>query len=752
MRIINVISKTDAYILIRDLNLKPRAAGTIDVDTLILSELKSLRNLYLANDITLNINDFNYIVAKIESLSSSGSDSPVRSVNEEIGDVVLDASKIKVEDGDTIQEEFEQLSQVAYTGNYLDLINRPNGSPEPFQVITWNPYLEDLEQLPFVSGNNSTSFVNGVLSTLPKNIINTMPFDVGMPVSENIIFNNGSGSTQTNVTVNVVEGSYGKSFAIDDVKSLSFKPLNSFSYNNDGTKRGADVLMFLVQVEESDNLNEMTVIDVMSKPRNIGINITGLYQTGYNSYTNIAWSITNEGQTVYNQSLQANGNYNFLSTDVVNGNLIIGAGYNEVNLLNYGFDINKRFVVIGMVQVNSNDFDVQSPFSFSIEETDIKPKISNTFPDIAEIKINKNEELSFNFNSPNSSEYISISFGLNLDQLKYYTSSGSFNISSDYIDNEDNLLFKIEGDLFQLKNFNTNLFDTIYTKSETFINNSIEPLYDSLKTSWEFDLISWASIEILNGVLPINCVDGSTLKVIADGLFDNKQLRIDDIVTPYDNKTKILLHRVGKDVSNNVETAGENPVSGNAVLSYAATAESLASSTIEVIDDTKLGIKISEITPNRLIVSADGLYVDAPASNNGTMTGITEISSVSEKFHDVSGTTVVVNLATEGDIYRISLPVESSTNIVLVNLSSINGASFNRNGVRVLTFIFPNVPQSTAVYWPNEFKFPDDLLPELISGTTLVVNALVAGNPSFDMGSTGTNSKFLCTYSTYSNI
>ena len=74
MRIINVISRTDAYILIRDLNLKPRAAGTIDVDTLILSELKSLRNLYLVNDIILNINDFNYITAKIESLDSgSGS-------------------------------------------------------------------------------------------------------------------------------------------------------------------------------------------------------------------------------------------------------------------------------------------------------------------------------------------------------------------------------------------------------------------------------------------------------------------------------------------------------------------------------------------------------------------------------------------------------------------------------------------------------------------------------------------------------
>lgn len=70
MRIINITSNTNAYVSIRDLNLKPRAAGTIDVDILISTELKSLRNLYLVNDIILNINDFNYITAKIESLSS----------------------------------------------------------------------------------------------------------------------------------------------------------------------------------------------------------------------------------------------------------------------------------------------------------------------------------------------------------------------------------------------------------------------------------------------------------------------------------------------------------------------------------------------------------------------------------------------------------------------------------------------------------------------------------------------------------
>lgn len=71
MRIINVTSNTNAYVIIRNLNLKPGASGTIDVDILVLSELKSLRNLSLAGDIIISTNDFNYIVDKIASMSGS---------------------------------------------------------------------------------------------------------------------------------------------------------------------------------------------------------------------------------------------------------------------------------------------------------------------------------------------------------------------------------------------------------------------------------------------------------------------------------------------------------------------------------------------------------------------------------------------------------------------------------------------------------------------------------------------------------
>lgn len=70
MRIINITSNTNAYVSIRDLNLKPSAEDFIDVDILIVSELKSLRNLSMANDIIISEIDFNYIgLIKIVSMS-----------------------------------------------------------------------------------------------------------------------------------------------------------------------------------------------------------------------------------------------------------------------------------------------------------------------------------------------------------------------------------------------------------------------------------------------------------------------------------------------------------------------------------------------------------------------------------------------------------------------------------------------------------------------------------------------------------
>ena len=111
MRIINVISQTDAYILIRDLNLKPRTAGTIDVDTLLLSELKSLRNLYLANDIIISESDFNYIVAKIESLSGDSCGPPPElsvATKNSLGGVIV-SDYLKIDTSGKLSVDFETI-------------------------------------------------------------------------------------------------------------------------------------------------------------------------------------------------------------------------------------------------------------------------------------------------------------------------------------------------------------------------------------------------------------------------------------------------------------------------------------------------------------------------------------------------------------------------------------------------------------------------------------------------------------------
>lgn len=88
MRNVNIVSNTSSYIIISSLSIKPGDSGVIDVDTLLLSELKSLRNLSLASDIIISTNDFNYIV---EIIASKSEGNAVKSVNGEIGDVVLDA-------------------------------------------------------------------------------------------------------------------------------------------------------------------------------------------------------------------------------------------------------------------------------------------------------------------------------------------------------------------------------------------------------------------------------------------------------------------------------------------------------------------------------------------------------------------------------------------------------------------------------------------------------------------------------------
>ncbi|MEG2283838.1 MAG: hypothetical protein RSB99_04340, partial [Bacilli bacterium] len=125
------------------------------------------------------------------------------------------------------------------------------------------------------------------------------------------------------------------------------------------------------------------------------------------------------------------------------------------------------------------------------------------------------------------------------------------------------------------------------------------------KSSWSFTINSLQKNMLVDSVLPSNSIDGSTIRVTHDGLFDNVELKTGDIVTPYSNKTKLLLHRITPEaepitVSNDVTTAGDNAVSGNALTSF------VTSNTLK-IENNKLEVKYktNDINPTGISLHSD---------------------------------------------------------------------------------------------------------------------------------------------------
>lgn len=625
MRIINVISQTDAYILIRDLNLKPRTAGTIDVDTLLLSELKSLRNLYLANDIIISESDFNYIVAKIEQLSggSGGGDAPVKSVNTEIGDVVLDASKIKVTEGHSIEEEFGQLASVAYSGNYLDLSNRPTGTGEPFTVIDWDPYNEDSVDIQPVAANSSTSYSNGTMSAVtPPSLVAELK-DIGYPQSPEIILTQGSNGSPLNLNITPSSTGISKVFTIEDFSSLNIQPLDVFPY--DGNPHGAYFQFIIIQLEENETMSSLTVQDMGDKGLGISLDISNLYQNESNGYTEAQVTITANGASVLDVPVAPYGNYNNLNLNIVNNQLFIGVDGYKINLIDYGFDANKRFGALVFVRAYANSFDVATPFNIALSAVSSPPVLNCEIPRILDISVHKDEKLVFIFSdvpvSGNPTNIMQLIVAESSGYLAYWSQvdggagTGIVMISSEYVDSNGYINYKFNGTEFSLKNNNTLDYDTIATYPSNVLNYFTIQETDSLldepisKTSWSFTINSMQKSSLVDGKIPSNAVDGSTLRVTNDGLFDNVELKTGDIVTPYSNKTKLLLHRITQPtpptiISSDVTTAGTNAVSGDAITSF------VNSNSLEVVDST-LGVKVAPFS-NYLQSTVNGLFVPIP--------------------------------------------------------------------------------------------------------------------------------------------
>ena len=440
MRIINVISQTDAYILIRDLNLKPRTAGTIDVDTLLLSELKSLRNLYLANDIIISEIDFNYIFAKIESLSggSGGGDAPVKSVNTEIGDVVLDASKIKVSKGHSIEEEFGQLSPVAYSGSYLDLSNRPTGtgSSGPFTVTPWNPYKFGQVDVPVLPGNASTLFEDGHVSVAPLQSVELIDYDFGYANSVNdIVVTNGVDGSDTIIQYNVnADLGFYRGVSIDNFSNIKLTPLDSFTHpaNED---LALVLYLFIVQVEEGQNISNISFQDIQSSSSNvIRIGYSGLYLNEPSDSTIIGLSI-NGGGNSFNDEALISGNFDLTKCSIDNNVLSFANGRRTINLIEYGFSPDKKYSAALVTYIDSSSFSVKDPFRIAVSNYQSPLSLVGKLPETGVVRIHKDAGISFNMlPSDNSSNYFSALFHQEQGHIIYQTPYDSVNGYPDHTD------------------------------------------------------------------------------------------------------------------------------------------------------------------------------------------------------------------------------------------------------------------------------------------------------------------------------
>lgn len=730
MKNINITSNTYAYVIIRDLSLKPGASGTIDADILLLTELKGLRNLAIVRDIIISDSDYDYIVAKIAEMGGgTGGDSPVRSVNSEIGDVVLTAGKIKVGNGSTIEQEFDKLSTVSYTGSYLDLNDRPSGPGEPFTVIDWNPYREDLVQKPFTPANPSTIYNNGVITRALATDLNPILVDIGYPNSPEIVVTNGIPTVLTLTP----DGSnnYSKTLALKEISTFSLKPVDFFEHN--GNPKGASVNFFVFQLEEGEDVTTMTIEEIVGKTHSINISFTNMYQLESNSYSSLSYSVLVNNSNVGSGNMPFYGNYDSSNFKVADGKISIGNGFSETSLIDNGFSPTKKYAALCIIQLSSSSFDVATPFHLEMSTIQAAPELANILPDQAEVVISADAELLFVFEDDNSN-FFTVSFMRPFNDLSYSSNSdGQSNIESNFINSNGDITLKVDGNLFQFKDYSLNSFTTVHTATTSLYKVHVLTMSDSFgntsKNSWNFTINNWAKIEVLDGVLPSNAVDGSTIRVTHNGKYDGINLIVGDIINPYDNKTKFILHRNGQEVGNDVNTAGALPVSGDAVKAYSPTASTLAGETLESIEN-KLNIKISPNPGNMSTSTNNGLFTGLPNILNAYV--LREAALISNY-----QTSVQLGLGNRS-IFTINAP-SSDVYTYFTNLTDYDVNNPNTAIAKTITIL---IIDASSITWPTEIIWADGTAPTIEPNKYLLVNGIHVKSGQEET----TSGKVLCTF------
>ena len=676
-----------------------------------IEELKYIETSFKTKRVSMSEGDFSKVVARIATLSNSSSGGAVSSVNGEIGDVVIDASEIELTNGSSIEAKFGELNPVAFSGNYLDLSNRPAGTGEPFTVIDWNPYNEGLVDIQPVAANSSTSYSNGTMSAVvPPSLVAELK-DIGYPQSPEIILTQGSNGIPLNLNITPSSSGISKVFTIEDFSSLKIQPLDVFPY--DGNTHGAGFQFIIIQLEENETMSALTIQDMLNKEARIEGYINKLYQNESNEYTVAQVSV--EGISNLNIPIKPYGNYNKLNLNIVNNELFIGVDNAPINLIDYGFDANKKFSALVMVMVGGNSFDVATPFNIALSAISNPPILNCEVPTILDISVHKDEKLIFMFSdlpmSGNPNNIMQLFVAESSGYLAYMVmvdgvGAGPTMISSEYVDSDGYINYKFNGTEFSLKNNNTLDYDIIVTfpsnvfnyfniqESDSLFGNSIS------KTSWSFTINSMQKSMVMDGILPSNSIDGSTLRVTHDGFFNNTPLIVGDIVNPYDNKTKIILHRNGSEVSYFAnEDSSLNVVSGKLHIAVSSVGDNilqktpdglyvpppptvpppetiaynLQSSTLTSNNGSTLSVKRSTNSGNSLEFRSDGLYVPSAAPPE-----LDTIIPVIETGRALSGY-AVYNALTSDTIYfasskanvKIENPAASS---VQINTSS-NGIS-----------------------------------------------------------------------------
>lgn len=655
----------------------------VDEQVLTLGQLEGLRDGYQTSRLLLSLTDYQKLLDALESKASSGGGGRVGSVNGEIGEVVLDASEIDLTSGGSIEAKIGELSPVAFSGDYLDLSNRPTGTGEPFTVIDWDPYNEDLVDIQPVAANSSTSYSNGTMSVVTSHSLVAELKDIGYPQSPEIILTQGSNGSPLNLNITPSSSDISKVFTIEDFSSLNIKPLDVFPY--DGNPHGVRFEFIIIQLEENETMSSLTMENINAKQFSISGSIANLYQNESNAYTEAQVTVNANGASVFNVLIAPYGNYNRLNLNIVNNELFIGVSGDPINLTNHGFDANKRFGAIVLVTADANSFDVSTPFNIALSAVSSPPVLNCEIPTLLDISVHKDEKLYFTFSdlpiSDNPTNAMQLVVAESSGYLVYAPVINGvgdlYTMSPEHVDSNGYINYKFNGTEFSLKNNNTLAYDIIATFPSNLFNYfTIQETDSSIfnrdisKTSWSFTINSMQKSALVDGILPANSIDGSTLRVTNDGLFDNVELKTGDIVTPYSNKTKLLLHRITQPtpptiVSSDVTTAGTNAVSGDAITSF------VNSNSLEVVDST-LGVKVAPLS-NYLQSTVDGLFVPIPA--------IPTPETIASNLQ--SSTTEVVN--------GITLSVKRSTD-------SGNSLELRSNGLYVPTATDPTLDYGLASY------------------------------------------------------